>query len=550
MTQNSNKKKSKLGIILWILGVLYIAAYFYTDGNPKELFYEVFPPKTPAYTETVSQGPGSSDNLVNATSTPYLPDEERLPNIPADLYSHVYLTSRERGSCHKLTGEVVITVIFVNDTETFWTEAETQEVKTDCEEMRLRILADASTFGVDLDLRCEYLIASTDVIHVRDDHKEWVDSALASLGLPGTAEANAELKEDYGADEAPIVFFTNRVGRSFARSASTAIGGEYAVIYGDADPFYHELSHIFGAEDFYFPNDVRLLAEEYIPDSIMLNSDNGVMDSFTAYLIGWTDVMDDTALAFLNETSYLTFEYLKAEKEKDSFTGYGTREYTTATYTGDLVDGFAQGFGTMQWHNGNVYQGEWYNNHRHGTGTMTWADGDSYTGDWLEDRREGYGVYTWANGDRYEGSFVNGVRSGQGTLHWISGAVYVGQWLDGVRSGYGTMTYDNGNVYTGNWSNGKRNGEGSLAYINGNSYTGEWRDDTFNGYGTFKWAEGDSYQGQFANGKRNGYGVYRWANGAVYEGEWLDGEKHGQGTMTYSNGTVKSGTWQNGDFAG
>ena len=47
----------------------------------------------------------------------------------------------------------------------------------------------------------------------------------------------------------------------------------------------------------------------------MVNSGTGVIDDLTAYLIGWTDTLSDAALTFLQETAYLTYDYLAEKKE-------------------------------------------------------------------------------------------------------------------------------------------------------------------------------------------------------------------------------------------
>ncbi|MDP7490276.1 MAG: hypothetical protein QGG10_07160, partial [Arenicellales bacterium] len=59
------------------------------------------------------------------------------------------------------------------------------------------------------------------------------------------------------------------------------------------------------------------------------------------------------------------------------------------TYIGDVVDGRANGQGTLTWPNGNKYIGEWKDGKRHGQGTLTLADGDKYVGEFKDNNLHG-----------------------------------------------------------------------------------------------------------------------------------------------------------------
>lgn len=82
----------------------------------------------------------------------------------------------------------------------------------------------------------------------------------------------------------------------------------------------------------------------------------------------------------------------------------------TRTYVGDIIDGQANGQGTLTYANGNVYVGEFKDNKKEGKGTLT----------------------TLYNGVKgvYVGGFVNDQKSGQGyiTLTYPDGQVYKGDY--------------------------------------------------------------------------------------------------------------------------
>lgn len=543
-----------------------------------------------------SSGDSGSSGSVEA---PAVPEVERLPNVPAELQEHVFLGARSHGACDTFEGNVKMLVVFVDDPRYRWTGGEIEQAKNEITATANRMMGDAATYGVSLNLSVEFTTATSSVNLVREEYNNWVDSALTSMGLPTDRNQTCmTLESRYGVSEVPIVFLANQDGRSFASAVS---GGtttrEFSIIYDDTAAVYHEVCHIFGAKDFYFPAEVKGLANTYLPESIMVNSGTGTVDSLTAYLIGWTDTLSSEALSFLQSTSYLTVEYLSEQKAIDSYTGYvENRRSDDGSYTGYLVNGVRHGQGTFRWDDGAVYEGNWshgkrdgygkmttasgdvyegpfVDGKRHGEGTYRWADGAYYTGAWVENQRTGNGVMVYSSGSRYEGQFVNGKLHGTGTYTWTDGARYVGSYVDGLRHGQGKMKYSDGAVYEGNWAGGKRNGQGTMVYANGNRYTGDWVENKRTGQGTFLWASGDKYTGdwvedqrtgqgtytwtggdrytgEWVENQRTGYGVYAWTDGSRYEGYFLNGKRHGQGTLTYADGRVRSGTWNNGEFVG
>ncbi len=75
------------------------------------------------------------------------------------------------------------------------------------------------------------------------------------------------------------------------------------------------------------------------------------------------------------------------------------------TYTGQLVNGMANGQGTVIYANGDSYEGEWKDNMFHGQGIYTWAEGHRYEGEFKNDMFHGQGTVTKANGYIIKGRF-------------------------------------------------------------------------------------------------------------------------------------------------
>lgn len=507
-------KKHGLMKSLILVAVIFFGLHWITDGESTQYILDLL------------DGSSTSTASTQATTSP----AQRLPGMPESLYKHVYLHSRDNGPCTKFTGNVTMLVIFVDDPEATWTDGLISDMKEEISATVGQISEQAESYGAQVQITTEYLYATSGIPLVRDEWSQWANSALQSVSIDEPHHMLASyLEEKYQSDNVPVVFLTNQSGRAFSNTASgTSLLMESALLYKNTDALFHEVCHIFGAEDFYFPDEVTDLANQYLPDSIMVNSRSGIVDPLTAYLIGWTDELSEDALQFLQETAYLTPEYLSEQKKIDSYTGYAENYAVgTGSYTGYLVNGI-----------------------RHGQGKYTAEDGSTWEGTYAHGLLQGQVKYNGHNGDRYTGAYVDGERHGQGTYIWADGSKYVGNYQNGVRSGQGTMYYSDGNIYVGQWKNGQRSGQGKLTLTDGKYCEGQWADDTLNGRGTFYWSKNEKYVGHFVDGKRSGYGVYYFPSGNRYEGQWKNGERHGQGTMYYANGTKQSGKWSNGSFVG
>ena len=104
----------------------------------------------------------------------------------------------------------------------------------------------------------------------------------------------------------------------------------------------------------------------------------------------------------------------------------------TVNWSGNCVNGLAQGRGNLQWlNNSKPYEKD--------------------QGEWNEGRQSGRGTQDWGSG-RYDGELVNGEPQGRGVLT-LRSARYEGEFRDGKPNGTGTVTGLEG-VFNGNWKNG------------------------------------------------------------------------------------------------
>lgn len=505
------------------------------------------------------------------------PSDRVLAAVPAELRDNYFLARKEMGCCKTLSGDVAVTVVMVSDSVGKWDAESISNLKIALEANAKDIIAEANTYQVELSFSFHYYKSTMtgDVCGGENDN-EWQDKALKAAGLPELSNLHDYLTEKYSSKEAPVVFVFNKSGRAFAITGTD----EHVVLYNrnDYDAFQHELSHVFGARDFYYPEDVKTLAMTTFPDSIMHTGETA--DPLTAYVIGWTDSLSDSTLQFLRDTNEMSVEEIKDSQKNQMITGYGTRDFDNGTYTGDMVRGERHGTGKMQYDNGGWYEGEWnygamsgtgtgkiiyengsvyegdfLNGKYHGSGKLQYANGGWYKGQWKEGSwsGSGEGKIIYESGSVYEGNFQNGKYHGEGKMQYADGSWYDGQWKEGSRSGYGEgkIVHDNGDVYEGELLNGQRHGQGTYYYANGGLIKGGWSNGAQSGDATGKqYYDNGYYEGQFYNGKRHGQGTYVWSNGNKYTGQWTNGERTGYGTLTYADGTVRTGNWQNGKFVG
>ncbi len=280
-------KKNLIGIIFALVAVILIAVFMSSarSTNPESGSYEIinFPQK-----------------------------ETELGVIPDNLKSNAYLNLRGVGACDKLLGDVHVTVIFVEDDRSLWSKEEIENFKEECENTFIRIEYDAKAYGKELSIESDYRNTKVMFPYTYSDYSTWADSVLSSLDMSAYADANLSLEREFSSDEAVIMFALNFSGRSFTANSENA---EYTIMFADSPAIYHEICHVFGASDFYFPEEVEKIAEEHLNGSIMYDCYGGKMDDFTAYIIGWKDELTQSAEKFLSSTMHITKEQIEEAKQ-------------------------------------------------------------------------------------------------------------------------------------------------------------------------------------------------------------------------------------------
>ena len=184
------------------------------------------------------------------------------------------------------------------------------------------------------------------------------------------------------------------------------------------------------------------------------------------------------------------------------------------------------GFATVTYPNGDVYEGEFKDRKKHGKGTYTFAPDE-------ESESE--------NEHKYSGEYILGRRAGLGTMHYPDGSRNRGQWVDNARNGIGSMNYANGDIYSGAWLKGKRHGEGTYLFAESDATLhGDWESGAFVS-GHFQHSDGTSYEGYFCQQKPEGEGVFRFSKNLVQEGEFASDMWSASGPVATSADFAKKG---------
>jgi hypothetical protein len=189
---------------------------------------------------------------------------------------------------------------------------------------------------------------------------------------------------------------------------------------------------------------------------------------------------------------------------------YRQQQQTAKCLSGDCVNGF----GRMQYENGDLYEGQFFNSQRIGMGKYIWAtDKSSYEGSWLSDTMSGFGTYFNSQGIQEKEAYLM-----KGNMIEIDSTKKDFCQYGNCNNGFGMYYYSGGQVYIGNFKNNLQHG-----------------------LGLFESADG-IYYGEFLNGKYDGKGIIFGTDGTVFRANFLEGQQIGEIISTKQGESVKEAT--------
>ena len=374
---------------------------------------------------------------------------------------HCLKRYKDGGICQALTGKIFWSFVYVDDAESGWsrTEKEAQD-RTNVKVIQY-LKEEGRKEGVYLRMFNKTWTVRVSYAMRQENRSSWTEDFAKTAGFPSFRDLNRSLQKQYPGGQIFFVFLVNKSGRAFASSSVNegAADAEYCVVYrGEPGSILHEVLHVFGAADLYYPPQVAQAAGRILGESVMMNSDCQVLDDLTKYLIGWhrqpTAKARQLLMATAGITEQMVSDALQAENQVRN--GYGRKTYSNGTvYEGEFQEGVADGRGTFYYTNGSVYQGDVKNGSFEGRGTLRYAGGTVYEGTFQNHQFHGRGCIRFADGAAYEGDFQQGKRQGNGRYVFASGTVYEGEFRNGEPCGCGIYLFSNGDRYEGEVQNGK-----------------------------------------------------------------------------------------------
>ncbi len=241
-------------------------------------------------------------------------------NVPAGVENHPAFRGFNTGCCGRLVGHMAWVTVFVSDPESHWNAASEMRYK-ESEEKAIRFLMDSggTAAGLHIKERAHYRV-SLPFQEKRSEYKHTVSEAVLKMGYLSFEDMRASLRQTFfGVEHVAVFFVFNKKDRSFASVSnghksilstrrSYVATDEFGVIYAGSRvylPFVicHELLHLYGAMDYYYPDTVKREAEKHFLHSIMLDFGGVIhVDEFTKFLVGWNDDLTPDAIDFLKKT--------------------------------------------------------------------------------------------------------------------------------------------------------------------------------------------------------------------------------------------------------
>lgn len=255
--------------------------------------------------------------MVDATT----PNNTTIPaEIPFAEFKNAFaLRGKNMGCSVQLRGRVVLVAFLINDGESHWDD-ESQKIFAECLKQSTNTLMDSSNLGrEDLDIAYAYCQVTVPYPVEKRNSNRFVQDVLRQFGYEDVQSYQQHYENKFARDEACVSFVFNKSFRSYAVSVSgtaapegeNSAGNEYSIVaFNPKNPtdsqrtFIHELMHQFGAVDLYYPERVKIEAQQYLPGSIMNGGSN--IDDLTRYVIGWTDDLSQNAQAFLRTVSKIS----------------------------------------------------------------------------------------------------------------------------------------------------------------------------------------------------------------------------------------------------
>ena len=252
----------------------------------------------------------------------YIPAEGAPPAAPDPLPAplpdgeglHFALRSRDRGPCGRMTGDVMVLMVYVSTPKYPWNEKKEKEVVAKCWRSLWFLEKQAARYHAPLkfSIGCFETSIPMELADTKN-YMEWyryiLKNFFSSSNMP---ELQTYYEQKLNKTDTPVVFLFTNEDRSCAVNSSTNYPNwqeEFCMLFFDGDfrdlELAHELCHQYGAVDLYDYKEEGIAAatRRIFPHSVMLTVTDPLneVDPLTAYLMGWTDTVSPAAKKLLAE---------------------------------------------------------------------------------------------------------------------------------------------------------------------------------------------------------------------------------------------------------
>ena len=220
------------------------------------------------------------------------------------MADHIFLRSKNKGMSRCMRGNVLVEMVFVTDRQTDWVQDEKDQFYSVYKSAMEDLCKQAAAAGVKLSFST--VIGAFRYQGVMDPNAfssvivpQVQAQYLQEQGFSNHREFIVSRKQTCNADEVALMFVMEKHFRAFAMSSEDL---EYCVLTesNDAHAISHELLHLFGAVDLYYPYHIYGLTMQYFPKTIMCTYEGQQVDPLTQYLIGWVDTLAPKAREFMD----------------------------------------------------------------------------------------------------------------------------------------------------------------------------------------------------------------------------------------------------------
>ena len=230
-------------------------------------------------------------------------------------------SKRDAGSASVFAGSSLIYQVFLSDKTCSWTESQKETVLRNMDQALGFIVRQSHHYGVKVSFQQEEAreVVFDGVVPTSTfvDPK-WTEQVIESLNHGSGNELVAQLRRQYQVDHVLLCLHVNKPALSYNLAHYDGVDGTYSAErmvcftrYPDgrataAATYSHEILHLFGAGDLYFPYDEgrqrKDQARRLFPDDVMRRVDYDisrlVVGPFTAFRVGWLDELKPEYRAF------------------------------------------------------------------------------------------------------------------------------------------------------------------------------------------------------------------------------------------------------------